>query len=307
MSGMSNRPAGYNGIVKENEPLAPHTSFKIGGTARLFVEPADEESLALCLKEFSPRVILGGGSNVLFPDGEFASTVVSTLALDSITSRAENGRMILDCGAGASMESAVEFALSHNALGLESFAGLPGTAGGAAFMNARCYDVSASDVICCVRRIDPADFSFNDYVFDSDDWAYKKSPFQPGGRFAGSVITRVSFALREGGREQIAEAKETAARCVADREQKGHFRFPSAGSVFKNNRAFGKPAGRLIDEAGLKGTRAGGAEIAPWHGNIIVNTGGATASDVKTLIALASAEVERKFGFSLENEIIVLE
>jgi UDP-N-acetylmuramate dehydrogenase len=298
-------PAGCNGIVKEREPLAPHTSFKIGGAARLFIEPADEESLALCLKEFPSRVILGGGSNVLFPDGEFVTPVISTLALDSIACPDEDG--ILVCGAGATMERAIEFAFAHNAAGLESFAGLPGTVGGAAFMNARCYDTSVSDVFFSARCIDPADFSFKDYFFDADDWAYKKSPFQTGGRLAGCVITRVSFSLQKGGRNQTAGAREIAALHIADREQKGHFRFPSAGSVFKNNRAFGKPAGRLIDEAGLRGTRAGGAEIAPWHGNIIVNTGGASASDVKALIARAAAEVKRKFGFVLECEIIILE
>jgi UDP-N-acetylmuramate dehydrogenase len=304
---MTGLPDGFRGTITGREPLAPRASFKIGGTARLFAEPADEESLAFCLREFAPYVILGGGSNVLFPDGEFAKTVISTGALDSAAFREDGSRIILTCGAGVTMERAVEAALSCGAVGLEYFAGLPGTVGGASFMNARCYDTSVSDVFFSARYISPAGLAFDDYVFDARDWAYKKSPFQAGGRLAGCVITRVSFSLQKGGREQTAAAKEAAARCVSDREQKGHFRFPSAGSVFKNNRAFGKPAGALIDEAGLKGTRAGGAEIAPWHGNIIINRGGAAASDVKALIALAASEVQKKFGFSLESEIIILE
>ena len=93
---------------------------------------------------------------------------------------------------------------------------------------------------------------------------------------------------------------------AADRERKGHFLYPCAGSVFKNNRSFGAPTGKLIDSLGLKGRRAGGAQIAPFHGNIIVNLGGATAADVLALIELAESEVERKLGLRLEREVLLV-
>jgi UDP-N-acetylmuramate dehydrogenase len=128
------------------------------------------------------------------------------------------------------------------------------------------------------------------------DFGYKKSPFQS----LDALILGGSFALKRGARAKIAGEIEAYRR---DREAKGHFRLPSAGSVFKNNRDFGKPAGKIIDELGLKGLSAGDAQIAPWHGNIIVNRGNAGGSDIKALAELVRDRVRADLGLELEYEI----
>jgi UDP-N-acetylmuramate dehydrogenase len=197
---------------------------------------------------------------------------------------------------GTRTDDAVRWAAAYSFSGLEDFAGLPGTIGGAVWMNARCYEHAVSDILVgttfldeCLERVtaptDPAAF------------AYKKSPFQ--GR--KTVILEAVFSLRPG--EPALVADKTAAR-RAERAAKGHFRYPSAGSIFKNNRDFGKPTGKIIEELGLRGFRSGGAQIAPWHGNFIINTGGATADDVRRLITLTEEKAFQTFGFKLEREVI---
>jgi UDP-N-acetylmuramate dehydrogenase len=303
----SNIYVDFNGEVRENEPLAPHSTFKIGGNALVFIEPRDTAALASCLRALGdiPFVIAGGGSNVLFPDGLFEKAVISLNAFSGISHNESDGRVIVQCGAGAPMESVVEYSLVHNALGLERFSGLPGSAGGAAYMNARCFDASLCGALDSVTMLSPHDWALSEYRYDGGGWEYKTSPFMRGGRFDGSVITSVSFALKKGGDEQTRKAREDAERFFNDRQKKGHFLFPSAGSVFKNNRAFGKPSGQLIDEAGLRGLTIGGAQIAPRHGNIIINKNNASAADVKALIARAQAAVKKRFGFALEPEIVI--
>ena len=133
---------------------------------------------------------------------------------------------------------------------------------------------------------------------EPSEWRYKVSPFQ---RMRG-VILRAGFRLSPGDPRPI-EARMKSHR--ADRESKGHFLYPCAGSVFKNNRAFGAPTGQLVDSLGLKGRSIGGAQIAPYHGNIVINTGGATARDVRALIELMETEVLRELGLRLEREVIL--
>ena len=128
-------------------------------------------------------------------------------------------------------------------------------------------------------------------------FGYKRSPFQNN----GTVVLSAVFRLEPGNRIQIEAAMNAA---ESDRIQKGHFRFPSAGSIFKNDRRFGKPTGQLIDEAGLRGLTRGGAQIAPYHGNIIINTGGATAADICVLIGTVEETVERNCGLRPEPETV---
>jgi UDP-N-acetylmuramate dehydrogenase len=298
--------AGFRGAVLEDEPLAPRSTFRIGGAARLLLEPSDAESLAavvsVCRGADEPFFMLGGGSNVVFPDGAFNRVVVSTGYIGGII--ANNGstgqEAIVSCGSGCAMAQLAAYALESALGGLEAFAGLPGTVGGAVFMNARCYEREVSDVLAAADYLPASgDALPKRYAFDGRGWGYKRSPFQHG-----VVIVGAEFALRRLSGAEAQASRERAAGYIADRERKGHFRYPSAGSVFKNSRAFGKPSGQLIDEAGLCGFRIGGAQIAPWHGNIIVNTGGATAADVWALAEHARRAVQERFGFRLEREII---
>jgi UDP-N-acetylmuramate dehydrogenase len=163
-------------------------------------------------------------------------------------------------------------------------------------MNARCYDRSLSDILIEAEILDES-LDRVRVVPGPGDFAYKKSPFQN----REVLILSGTFALEPRPGEEI---RREAAEHRRDRESKGHYRVPSAGSIFKNNRDHGKPAGMLIDEAGLRGFRIGGAQVAPWHGNIIVNTGGAAAGDIRALVEEVAARVKAATGFTLEPEII---
>lgn len=289
-----------------DQDLSARTSFKIGGKAALLAEPSDEEALALVLAEIKkdglPYFVLGGGTNVLFDDAGFDGIVVSTKKLSGISLAQDGQKAIIRAGAGASMASLVSFAEREGLSGLEEFAGLPGTVGGAAYMNARCFEKEISQVVGKIQWLewDEAASAFvqKEAVFAPSDWTYKKSPFSGSGR----VVLSAEFIVQKGDKASIAQK---AAAFIQERKNKGHYKAPCAGSVFKNNRAFGRPTGKIIDELGLKGKASGGAQIAPFHGNIIINNGGAKASDVLALIDLCKKEAKAKFGFDLEEEIVV--
>ena len=176
-------------------------------------------------------------------------------------------------------------------------------------MNARCYEKSISDVLGSVSAVycSETGCTIKEYECRHNEWGYKRSPFQPQHkRYAElsdnrPVIVSATFHVEQGDTALIRKKMESR---IADRTAKGHFKLPSAGSVFKNNHAFGKPSGQLIDEAGLRGLQIGGAQVAPWHGNFIVNTGSATAQDVMKLIEVIQKRVKDATGFELEPEII---
>ena len=175
-------------------------------------------------------------------------------------------------------------------------------------MNARCYDVSISDRLKSIKYIlaDGDKTEFAEYEYNPSDWDYKVSPFQQNPVSTEitknrKIVLSAVFTLTHGIKEEIAVKTEEK---VQDRISKGHFKAPSAGSTFKNNRAFGQPSGKLIEDAGLKGICEGGAQVAPWHGNFVINRENASASDVKTLIEKVQSIVKEKTGFLLEPEVI---
>lgn len=292
----------------QNEALAPRSSFKIGGKAALLLEPENTKSLCLALtfikKEKIPYFVLGGGTNVLFDDQDFDGIVVSTKKLCGLEiiekNQGEEGAAIR-AKAGSSVASLVSFAEKNSLSGLEEFAGLPGTVGGALYMNARCFDREMSNVAGKIAWIEWSreedSFVQKEEIFPSSEWQYKKSPFSNSEK----IIVEGQFLVSPGQAEEIVKK---GAGFVQERKDKGHYKFPCAGSVFKNNRSFGRPTGKIIDELGLKGSKIGGAQIAPFHGNIIVNVGGAKAKDVLALIDLCKKKAKETFGFDLEEEII---
>ncbi len=295
-----------------------------------------------------PVSVVGGGSNLLVADRGIRGAVITLESLSSIEEGlgedagsgegrgsgmaapgapcppssvplapsadppiANSGCAFVTAGAGASMEALTEWCAERGFSGLERFAGLPGSVGGAAFMNARCYDRSVSDVFFKARVLyfAPSGYTLLSVPRRAEEWDYKRSPFQarvsadpvaflPGDR----LLCGVTFALGRG--DPAAMAAEMAGY-VADREAKGHFRFPSAGSMFKNDRAFGKPSGAIIDETGLKGFRIGDAQVAEWHGNIVINAGNATAADVRALVDEIGKRVFERTGFRLEPEVLM--
>jgi UDP-N-acetylmuramate dehydrogenase len=291
--------------IRYDEPMSAHTTFKAGGPADCWVRPAGEGvpafSAALLRAagaEGMPFFILGGGANILVADRGIRGLVLDTSGWAGKPVWGPGHRVSFP--SGISMDQAAELAANAGLSGLEFMAGMPGTVGGGLWMNARCYEREIADTLVETRVLD---FSKNGtggplaVPADRAAFGYKRSPFQN----RPWLILSGSFALKPGDPEKIRAQMETYRR---DREAKGHYRFPSAGSVFKNNRDFGKPAGRIIDELGLRGLTIGGAQVAPFHGNIIINTGGAKAADIRALIDEVGARVKTAAGFILEPEIL---
>ncbi len=309
----------FKGDVVFDECMSGRTTMKVGGNADVFVVPQDVASAVFtawfCARNNTPVFVLGGGSNIVVSDDGLHAVVLSLEKISSIIcSSCGDDSAVLYCGAGAKIDEVAEFCASHCLEGLEYFSGLPGSAGGASYMNARCYEKSISDVLVQCEYVDLnslRDFEKFDvsglvktYTMHEDDWSYKHSPFMNMRALVLSVGFKVTvLSYSDENRKAIHEKNEFY---VNDRKDKGHFKAPSAGSVFKNNRSYGKPSGRLIDEAGLKGFSVGGAQIAPWHGNFIINNGNATAADIKKIVEVAQESVKSKTGCLLEPEIIFI-
>ncbi len=288
---------GIKATVLTQERMEGHTTFKIGGPARYYVVPQDADALQkvrdASVKAGLKCFILGGGANVLFPDEGYDGVVISTTGLNQMFFDQEG---LLHAGCGAAISDVARFASENGKAGLQFFYSMPGSAGGAIYMNARCYNASISDVLRSavymdrngkICRLDTASGGFD----------YKKSPFQTN----GGIILEGIFATTPGDSKALVKEMEGY---EADRSGKGHFAYPCAGSVFKNNRAFGLPSGKIIDNLGLRGYTVGGAKISEHHANIIVNSGHATARDVKELVSLVQDKVREAYGFQLEREII---
>ena len=304
----------------ENEPLAPKSTFKVGGNARLFITPISieqlEQTISSVLSAEIPYFVTGGSSNVVFPDGTYEGAIISTQNIKEIfyesDSTLPDGSVTVTCQCGVTMASFVDFCTKKNLRGAEQFAGLPDTIGGAVYMNARCFDRSISDILFSTAHLEFEDTKAKtvELPFAASDWDYKKSPYQQKSPLC--YITKATFRLipppSDADKDTLSVLhEEIASNCkkfINERVSKGHFKYPSAGSVFKNNHDFGAPSGKLIDQCGLKGLTIGGAQIAPFHGNFIINTGAATADDIHRLVKKAQETVKQQFGFDLEPEII---
>ncbi|GHV25782.1 UDP-N-acetylenolpyruvoylglucosamine reductase [Spirochaetia bacterium] len=284
--------------------MAAHTAFKVGGPADLWVRPRGDcfpgFTAALLFEARSlgiPLFILGGGANLVVSDAGIRGIVLDTSGWTGCTGDGP----VLRFRAGTAVDDAVEAAAERGLGGLEFLAGMPGAIGGAVWMNARCYGRQVSDALLRTEIVEhsPLDGSLNRVWVPckSEDFGYKRSPFQK----RSPLILAAEFGLEK---RAVPEIRREMAEHRRDREEKGHYRYPSAGSVFKNSREFGKPTGKIIDELGLRGYSVGGAQVAPWHGNIIINTGNATAADIRELMEQAAEKVRDATGFVLEPEII---
>ncbi len=283
------------GILRLDEPMSLHTSFHIGGPADIYARPAGREDLAVLLsaadREGLPVFILGGGANILVSDRGIRGLVIDMGDFAGI--QVQDPWIIAGCGAPVS--SIAETASEASLAGMEFIYRMPGSLGGALWMNARCYGRSIGDVPGWIEYFDP---QLNECRLElpSESFGYKRSPFQKN----GAILLRAGFRLTH---DDAGNIRMRMKEVEEDRRTKGHFAYPSAGSVFKNNRSFGEPTGVILDRLGLKGTRRGGAQIAPFHANIIINTGGATAGDVAFLVSYARETACSQYGIELEPEI----
>ena len=307
---------------KINFDLTNKSTMKIHSIAKLFVLPQDfsqlQQTIIICKTQNSSYFILGGGSNTIFPDESYNGVIISTEKLNKIQIISKTP-LLVECFCGVPMQTLVNFCTKNCLTGLEEFAGLPGTVGGALYMNARCFEKSINEKIYQTTHLEisanKAEIIKKDY--NISEWDYKKSPFQQAQNTSpkdlNKIILSAIFKLEQDSQEttksQEQIQKEIQQKCnkfISERKEKGHFKYPSAGSVFKNNHTFGKPSGKIIDEAGLKGTQIRGAQIAPFHANFIINVNHATAKDIKDLVTLTQNQVFQKFGYNLEPEIIFL-
>ncbi len=246
----------------------------------------------LARSEGLPLFLLGKGANLLVADRGIRGLVVNLTTLAEWSF--EKG--LFRAQAGLEVSTAAEIGQKGGFSCLEFLNAMPSTVGGAVFMNARCYGAEIADVLDSVLILDENN---NEQIvpFLKDQWSYKVSPFQN----QDQVILEACFRTVPAASEEIARVMKANAD---DRQSKGHFRLPCAGSVFKNNHDFGAPSGVLIDRVGLKGLRRGQAFVSDWHANIIVNQGGATADDLRALILEVKDRVAQATGFVLEEEVI---
>jgi UDP-N-acetylmuramate dehydrogenase len=299
-----NMEAGFTGEIRWDEPMSAHTSFRAGGPADCWVRPGEEfpryapALLGAARREGVPVFVLGGGANLAVSGRGIRGIVLDTGGWKGFfrEGEGEGGLVRVRVRSGTSTDEAAEAAAAAGLSGLEFLAGMPGSIGGAVWMNARAYDREIAGGLLETElagegpepRWEPR---------REGDFSYKKSPFQEN----SPLILSARFALRPGKAEEI---RGEMAEHRRDREAKGHYRYPSAGSAFKNNRDFGEPTGRIIGELGLRGLSRGDAAVAPFHGNIIINRGKATGEDIRALVELVQERVFRARGLRLEPEIL---
>ncbi|MCR5757584.1 MAG: UDP-N-acetylmuramate dehydrogenase [Selenomonas sp.] len=275
-------------------PMSEHTTFKIGGPADCLLQPASLEETRKILqlvKEYDlPLTFVGNGSNMLVRDKGIRGVVVNfAAAISSI--RVTGNQMTV--GAGALLKNVAEAAAQHSLAGMEFACGIPGSIGGAVFMNAGAYGGEIKNVVKSVRAV-TRDGEIKSYRLDELELGYRHSIFQTN----GEAIVEVELELTPG---KEADIRAGIADFTSRREAKQPLEMPSAGSTFK--RPEGYFAGTLIDQTGLKGLSVGGAQVSTKHAGFVVNKGGATAADVVNLIHEVQKRVKAAHGVELQPEV----
>ncbi|AIQ47511.1 UDP-N-acetylenolpyruvoylglucosamine reductase [Paenibacillus sp. FSL R7-0273] len=284
------------GTVRSREMLKTYVFTQIGGIADILATPASYEEIQRVVtyaREHNiPLTVLGNGSNVIIRDGGIRGIVLYTSILDKMT--IENGLLVAQCG--AKIIDASAFALEQELTGLEFACGIPGTVGGALYMNAGAYGGEVKDVLHSALAVNKAG-ELVTLQGEELQFGYRHSIFA-GGDY---TVLEARFALQPG---DPAAIKAKMDELTYLRESKQPLEYPSCGSVFK--RPPGRFAGQLIQESGLQGVRIGGAEVSLKHAGFIVNADNATANDYIGLIHHVRAEVKNKFGIELETEVRII-
>ena len=279
--------------VRENEPMKLHTTFRVGGPADVLVTPDLEslpEVIALCKKYRLPYTIIGNGSNLLVGDkGIRGVVIVMTNRAGEIACDGE----VITAGAGCTLGQIAVIAAGNGLTGFEFAAGIPGTLGGAVVMNAGAYGGEMKDVITSAVVLD-AEGNQKELSLEELDLGYRHSCI-PANNY---IVLRITLKLQKGDVEAI---RARMAELREQRTTKQPLEYPSAGSTFK--RPTGYFAGKLIQDAGLRGYQVGGAQVSEKHCGFVINRENATAADIVQLMHNVSAKVEEQFGVKLEPEV----
>lgn len=280
----------------ENEPLKKHCTFKIGGNAEVFLCPHGEKALITALKTVARRgdklTVLGCGSNVLISDDGLSGLTVKIAG--GLSDIIYLGDGIIGCSAGVPLSRLCGFALEKELTGLEFAYGIPGSVGGAVYMNAGAYGGEIKDVLMSVRSVSRDGNDLCETRADEMTLSYRSTPFMTDGR----IVTAAYFKLKKGSREDIL-ARMT--ELMNKRKASQPLEYPSAGSTFK--RPENGYAAAHIDECGLKGHSHGGAQVSTKHAGFVINTGNATCNDVLALIDEIRTTVLEKHGVELFPEV----
>ncbi|MCR5546910.1 MAG: UDP-N-acetylmuramate dehydrogenase [Lachnospiraceae bacterium] len=280
------------GVIKYDEPMSAHTTFRIGGKADCYIEPSFQEVeplFAFLKQEQIPYTLIGNGSNLLVSDEGIEGVTVSFGT--SIAEVSCEGTT-LKAQAGILLSRLASFAAEHSLKGLEFASGIPGTLGGAITMNAGAYGGEMKDVVTYVTLLE--DGEIKRCPASEMDFSYRHSKVLE----SDIIVLAVEMDLQEGNQKEIlALSRELNQRRV----DKQPLNYPSAGSTFK--RPEGHFAGKLIEDAGLKGYTVGGAQVSEKHSGFVINIGGATAKDVRDLISDVKRIVKEKFDVTLEPEV----
>lgn len=284
--------------IVANEPMSRHTTFAIGGPADLFVSPKTPEQLAGALKTIRscdvPFLLLGNGSNMLVSDAGYRGAVICTTEMDDVRT-GEDGTLVAQ--AGALLGRVARRAQRAGLTGAEFSGGIPGSVGGAVFMNAGAYDGQMAGI---VEKTDYLDGKGNLCTLTGEEhcFGYRNSAFRAHPEW---TVVRTTMRLQPGDPAAILDKMNDFAQRRRDKQP---LNFPSAGSTFK--RPEGYFAGRLIEDAGLKGVSVGAAQVSEKHAGFLINRGGATCDDMLRLIELVQQRVREKFGVELECEVRIV-
>lgn len=290
-----------NVIPQENilvsEPMKKHTSFKIGGPADIFVFPQDEHEISFIVKTCNdagiPYYLIGNGSNILVRDKGIRGVVINTSELFDKFNIYEN---IISAQSGILLSKLANAALQAELTGMEFASGIPGTLGGAVFMNAGAYGSEMKDIVIETEYL-KIDGTLGKVTGEAHKFGYRQSIFQQ----EGYIILQSKLMLKKGNKQDI---KTLMNELSLQRNAKQPMTLHSAGSVFKRPQGF--YAGKLIEDCGLKGARIGGAQVSERHAGFIVNTDNATAQDVIRLIYIIKDKVKQKFNIELQTEIKII-
>ncbi|MBP1542814.1 MAG: UDP-N-acetylmuramate dehydrogenase [Oscillospiraceae bacterium] len=283
-----------------NEPLAPYTSMKIGGACDILVHAGSEyvvrEVVSLCKKENIPYFVLGKGSNVLVSDNGYHGCVI-LVGKDMSDINVDIERNTISAATGASLKSVCMAALENGLTGLEFAYGIPGSVGGALYMNAGAYGGEMKDIVKSCRYVDE-NGEYQEMNVDEMELSYRHS-FFTGKK---CIIISVTMELKKGDKSEI---KARMDELMQRRRDKQPLEYPSCGSTFK--RPEGYFAAALIEECGLKGFTIGGAQVSEKHSGFVINRGGASFEDVMALVDHIKSVVCEKKGVELECEMLILE